>query len=140
MSEFRNKHSRNAIEGGAAFLLYRFKCRLRLKTLRGIDHRRAMSDAAQIAHNHTKTVVKWHRDTDLILSGDVLKFRDKIAIVEDVMMTECRPFRETGSSARVLNVDSVVKLLFTLDSGKFFFVYMFAQCHQIFPAKHTSNF
>src|SRR5437773_2274846 len=95
-----------------------------------------MRDTAEIAHHHTEAVVQWHRDAELILMGKVLQTGHKVAIVQDVMMTQSCPFREARGTACVLNVDRIIELLLTLSLAELLITDRFAHCHHFLPGEH----
>jgi hypothetical protein len=58
--ELGDEHGRHAVAGGA-FLGHRLQHGQRLEGLGGIDHGRAVGQAAQVAHHHAEAVVERHR-------------------------------------------------------------------------------
>src|SRR6185437_11831616 len=114
-------------------------CGLRIEALGGINHGRAMGDAAQVTHDHAEAVIKWHGDANFILRRNILQFRDKIAVIEDVVMAECSSLGEAGGSTGVLDVNWIVKFLRPLDLLERFLAHVIAQGQQTGPGKHTGN-
>src|SRR6516162_11080875 len=56
----RDKHRRHAVHSRAALLGDGFEGGERIETFAGIDHRRTMRQAAEIADHHAKTVIERH--------------------------------------------------------------------------------
>ena len=62
MAELGDEHRRHAVERRAALGLDRLQRRQRIEAFAGIDHGRAVGDAAQVAHHHAEAVVERHRN------------------------------------------------------------------------------
>ncbi len=77
LRQFGDEHRRDAVERGAALILHRLQHRLRLEGFGGIDHRRAVRHAAQVAHDHAKAVIERHGDAEAVVLGKALQSATK---------------------------------------------------------------
>ncbi len=66
-----------------------------------------MTDASQVAHHHSKTVVKRHRNTQTVVGRKADLRTDEMTIIHDVAVSEGGSFRGAGRSACKLDIDRV---------------------------------
>src|SRR3569833_1281103 len=88
MLELRDEHGGHSVQDGAALGLECLQCHLRIKPVGRVHHGGAVSNATQVAHDHAETVIQRHRYTHPVVLGQPEGPGDKVAIVEDVEMTE----------------------------------------------------
>ena len=82
----------------------------RVEPVIGYNHGGAVGDTVQVAQHHAETMVKRHRDTEPVLFRELHGLTDKIAVVEDIEMSQCRSFGRTGRAAGELDVNGVIGL------------------------------
>jgi len=97
-------------------------------------------DAAEVARDHAKAVVQRNGNAQLILVREMLQAGQNIAVVEDIVVAERRPFGEAGRAAGVLDVDGIVKLLVLLPLTKLFVAERRTNSHHFVPVKHPGDF
>jgi len=135
MAELGDEHGGDAVKRGAALGRHRLERGQGLEALGGIDHRRAMRDAGEVAQHHAEAVIERHRDADTILLGELQGFADEKAVVEDVVMGQGRALGRAGGAAGELDVDRVVELQLVLQTGKLGPVALAARRHDVFEAE-----
>ena len=111
MLELGDEHGRHAVER---------RCSARPRTASstasgskpsdGIDHRRAVGQAGEIAHHHAEAVVERHRDAEAVARLQPHALADEEAVVEDVAVGQRRALGQAGGAAGELDVDRVVGL------------------------------
>ena len=69
-----------------------------------------MSEAIQVAHAHSETVIQRHRNANPVAETDADRFSDEKRVVQDVSMRQGCALRRSGRAARELNVDGVFGL------------------------------
>jgi hypothetical protein len=135
----RDEHRRHAVQRGGALLLHGIEHRARLEPGAGIDHRRAVRQAAQVPEDHPEAVVERDGDHQSIPLGEVQQLRGEEAVVEDVVVTERGALGKPGGAARELDVDRVVELLLSLPPCQFLRVNSVAQGEECVPFGHAGR-
>ncbi|MNT34766.1 hypothetical protein D3C72_1707640 [compost metagenome] len=108
MVQLGNEHRGYAVQARAALGLHRLQHGDRIETIVWIDDGRAMCHACHIAQHHAKTVVQRHGNAEPVLLGQLHRFANEIAVVDDVAMGERCALRKTRGAAGELDVDRIV--------------------------------
>src|SRR6516162_1337632 len=90
----------------------------RIEALARIDHRRAVRQATEIADHHPEAVIERHRDAHPVVLGQLHRFADEKAVIENVVVAKRGTLWEPGSAAGELDIDRVVELQFFFERGK----------------------
>ena len=95
MVELGDEHGRHAVAARcSAPPATASQRRQRIEALAGIDHRRAVGDAGEVAEHHAEAVIERHRDAEPVVLGEAHRLADEVAVVEDVVVGQRRALRE----------------------------------------------
>ena len=110
MVELGDEHGGHAVKRRAALLRHRLQGRQRIEGLGRIDHRRAVRQAAEIAHHHAEAMIERHGNAQPVLGRELQPFAHEVAVVQDVMVAERGALGKAGRARRELDVDRIVEL------------------------------
>ena len=110
MVELGDEHGGHAVERRAALLGDGLQGRQRIERLGGIDHGRAVRQAAEIAHHHAEAVIERHGDAQPVVRRELQPLADEVAVVQDVVVAERGALGKARRARGELDVDGVVEL------------------------------
>jgi len=114
--EHGNEHGWHAIQDAGTFFGDGAQGEFGVEGVIGVDHGTAVSDAAEVGHDHAEAMVKRHRDHHAVAVAQAEAFTDHEAVVEDVVVAERGTFGRTGRAGGVLDVHRLVELQAVLAS------------------------
>ena len=107
--EFRHIHGRNSIDRSGALVVNCLERGARVKGPTGKNDGRAGIQRGHGADDATIAVEQGHRNHNLVLLGIVESLREKLPVVDDVVMGEQHALGQSSSAAGVLDVGHVVR-------------------------------
>ena len=110
MAELGDEHGGHAVERGAALGRDGREHGLGIEATAGKDHGGPVGEAGEHAHHHAEAMVERYRDADAVFGRQALRSTDKVGVVEDVVVGECRPLGCSCGAAGELDVDRLVEL------------------------------
>src|SRR6185312_5579858 len=107
MLHFRDEHRWNAMESRATLRLNGFQHAKRVESSAGKNHSRSVRHASQRGHYHAKTVIERNGNAQPVALAQSHRFSNKECVVQNIVMTECCPFRRSCGPAGELNIDRI---------------------------------
>ena len=118
MVELGDEHGGHAVERGAALLGDGLQGGQGIEGFGGIDHGRAMGQAAEIAHHHAEAVIERHGNAQPVVGREPEPAGHEVAVVQDVVVAERGALGVPGGARGELDVDGVVELQLRADLGQ----------------------
>ena len=137
MVELGDEHGGHAIERRAALLGDGLQGRQRIERLGGIDHGRAVRQAAEIAHHHAEAVIERHGDAQPVVGRELQPLAHEVAVVQDVVMAERGALGVPGRARGELDVDGVVELQLRAELGELHLLGIAAGMGDIVEVQHA---
>ena len=106
--ELRHVHGRNAVDAGGALVVHGLQRGPRVEGPVGQNDGRAGVHRAHGADDAAVAVEQRHRNHDLVLLGVVKSLRQKLPVVDHVVVGEHHALGQAGGAAGVLDVGHVV--------------------------------
>src|SRR5471030_190961 len=107
--ECSDEHGRHPVQRCAFLRLYGLQNGFGVEALGGVNDRRTMGQARQIAHDHAEAVVHRDRDAYSIHVGQLHALTHEKTVVQDVAMTQRSGLGKPRRPAGELDVDGVVR-------------------------------
>ncbi len=137
MIELGDEHGGHAIERRAALLGDGLQGRQRIEGLGRIDHRRAVGQAAQIAHHHAEAVIERHGNAEPVFGRELQPLAHEVAVVQDIVVAERGALGKARGARGELDVDRVVELQLRRQLGETRLLGVAARRRNIVEVQHA---
>ncbi|MCY1312077.1 hypothetical protein D9M70_624630 [compost metagenome] len=98
------------MQAGTFLVFDRLQCEQRIEAVIGNDHAGAVCHTGQIAQNHAEAVIERNRNTKPVLLTEPHRLANEETIIENIVMSERRPFGATCGATGELDINRIVKL------------------------------